>query len=183
MENESDFLLPSFWSFLSWSLQPQTHVDSCFQPCVEVPQAHQGATLGKSPLYKGRIFEFLPWCDSLSAACSMAKLWGREMEKGVILILNESKKSESGNGLNLVNWEHPWHARRWRRMESKAIGFFISPNSILQLSNRIPAFSYRNSIISSTSRLNSMALLSVSDLLLFDCPPWTAQAVKKAICN
>lgn len=34
----------------------------------------------------------LPWCDLLSAACSMNKLWGREMGEGVTLVLNQSTK-------------------------------------------------------------------------------------------
>lgn len=138
--------------------------------CVTIADL-PGCNPWQSPLYKGRTSELLPWCDLFSAAYSMAKLWGKEMEKGVILILNGSEESESGNGLNWINSEHPWHAQRWRRMESEVIGFFMFPNSILQLSYRILAFSCGSSILSSTSRLDSMVSLSVSDL---DCPPSTA---------
>lgn len=56
-------------------------------------------------------------------------------------------------------------------MEGEATGFFMSTDSVLQLSYKILAFSCRSSIASCMSQPNSMELLVVSDLLLLDCPP------------
>lgn len=55
--------------------------------------------------------------------------------------------------------EDVWHAWKGRRMESKAVRFILSSTSILQSSYRILAFSYRNCVIFSTSRLISMTFL------------------------
>lgn len=120
--------------------------------CISTADLPRGS-LWQSPLYRGRVSELLPWGVTLP---QLPAAW-LNLEKRIILIFTGSKKGEWGNGLNLINWEHLWHAWKGRRMESKAVGFILSPTSVLQLCYRILAFSYRSCVIS--SRLISMTFL------------------------